>query len=185
MITDLGKDLPFGDDVDFHMSAWWNQHLSGTISSEHLISPDIDSRSFPYKDKPSCDLLLKDMNNVETLFRYMKEVRQTILAKAVITYENVWKVSNPAKAPMLFWATVLLSCRCVSTRVGPYPWMEGRDWIPGCNALPGLSALNSVTKRPCGLDKYPTAPTSTGEGSQRGSVTKRNNVNMMIEQLCW
>ena len=76
--------------------------MSGTISSEHPISLDIDSRSFLYKDKPSCDLLLKDMNNVETLFRYVKEVSQAILAKAVITYENVWKVSNPAKASMLF-----------------------------------------------------------------------------------
>ena len=54
--------------------------------------------------------------------------------------------------------------------------MEGRDWTPGDVALPGVSALNSVTKRPCGLDKYPTAPTSTGEGSQRGSVTKRKTI---------
>jgi hypothetical protein len=77
--------------------------LSETISSEHPISPDIDSRSSPYKDKPSCDQLLKDTNNVETLFRYMKgSLAGTILVKAIITYENVPKVSKPAKASMPF-----------------------------------------------------------------------------------
>ena len=67
--TDLGKDLPFEGYVDFRMSSWWNRRLSETISSELPISPDIDSRLSPYKDKPSCDRLLKDTNNVETLFR--------------------------------------------------------------------------------------------------------------------
>lgn len=51
--------------------------------------------------------------------------------------------------------------------------MDGRDCVPGWVALPGVSALNSVTNRPRGFDRYPTAPTSTGQGSQSGSVTKR------------
>ena len=44
--------------------------MSGTISSEHPTSPGIYSQLSLYKDKPSCDRLLKDMNNVEKLFRY-------------------------------------------------------------------------------------------------------------------
>ena len=70
--TDPGKDPPFEYDTELHIFAWWNRYVSGTISSEHPSSPSIDNRSSPYKDKPSYDRILKDMNSVETLSHYMK-----------------------------------------------------------------------------------------------------------------
>ena len=68
----LGKDLLFGYDADLYMSPWWNQRVSETISSQHPIVPGIDNRSSLYKNKLSDDRLLKDMNSVETAFRYIK-----------------------------------------------------------------------------------------------------------------
>ena len=96
--------------------------MSGTISSEHPTSPGIYSQLSLYKDKPSCDRLLKDMNNVEKLFRYTSgKLAGHSMDHGPMTYENVRKVSKPAMAATLFWATVLLSCRCVSICVCPYP----------------------------------------------------------------
>lgn len=37
----------------------------------------------------------------------------------------------------------------------------------------GSKALNSVTKLPSGLDKYPTDPIPTGDGVHNGSVTNK------------
>lgn len=35
----------------------------------------------------------------------------------------------------------------------------------------GLNELKSVTNEPLGLERYPTAPRSTGDGSHNGSLT--------------
>lgn len=53
----------------------------------------------------------------------------------------------------------------------PYPYSDGMPSHLPADDFCGLNELKSVTNEPLGLDRYPTAPSSTGDGSHNGSLT--------------
>ena len=79
--------------------------------------------------------------------------------------KNLWARSSPR------CAALRLSCRWLPFKTLPQPDNIGSSSALPPDVAPGSNALNSVSKRPSGFDRNPTAPSSTCDGRHSGSVT--------------
>ena len=79
--------------------------------------------------------------------------------------KNLWARSSPR------CAALRLSCRWLPFKTLPQPDNIGSSSALPPDVAPGSNALKSVSKRPSGFDRNPTAPSSTCDGRHSGSVT--------------